>query len=163
MMRERKAGGGCGGGGGGGYGTCRSPLRLRLRLRLRLLSVAVLLSCTASDGPDIVLTNATVELDAFSGRPNPRWELSVEEARDLSQRISGLEPARGASLPDVGLGYRGFYIDSVGSERVFISHGLIAFMRGGQPRVIYRDARGAEEALQAQARSRGLGAVIDRK
>src|SRR5688500_18625720 len=146
---------------GGGPRGCRP--RTRLRLRLRLLSVAVLLGCSSNDGPHILLTNATVELDALSGRPNPRWPLSVEEARELSLRLSDLEPARGATLPDTRLGYRGFYIDSVGGERVFITNGLIAFLRNGEPRIIYRDSRGAEEALKTQARSRGVGGVFDRR
>jgi|SRR5687767_5642425 len=150
-------------GDGGGPGTCRSRTRLRLRIRLRPLVVVALLSCTSNDGPHILLTNATVELDAFSGRPNPRWPLSVEEARELSLRLSDLEPARGATLPATRLGYRGFYIDSVGGERVFITNGLIAFLRNGEPRIIYRDSRGAEEALKTQARSRGVGGVFDRR
>ena len=130
---------------------------------LYCVAAAVLSSCSSPEGPRIELSNATVELDAYSGRPNPRWELSVEEARDLSQRISDLEPARDATLPDIGLGYRGFYIDRIDGDRIFVSHGLIAFVRDGRPRAIYRDRRGAEETLQLQARSRGHGAAFERR
>lgn len=130
--------------------------------RIGIIAVFAWLGCSSQEGPQIVLSNATVELDAFSGRPNPRWPLSVQEARDLGVRLSGLEPARGAQLPEGGLGYRGFFVDHGGGQRIFITGGLIAFMRGEQPPALYRDMHGAEAVLQAQARTRGLGGVFDR-
>ena len=105
-------------------------------------------------------STATVELDAFSGRPNPRWQLSADEARDLSARLLRLQPARRAKLADGGLGYRGFYIENANGQRIHIAHGLIAFPRGGHTVELYHDAYGAEAALQAQARARGYGAVF---
>jgi hypothetical protein len=130
--------------------------------RTALIAVLVLFSCSSHQSPPPVPSNATVELDAFSGRPNPRWQLSIEEARELSARLGDLETADGAKLPDVGLGYRGFYIDIADGQRIYITHGLIAFLRGGQPPMLYRDNRGAEAALKAQAIARGYGAVFDR-
>lgn len=50
-----------------------------------------------------------VELDIFSGRPNPSWELSVDEAAELSRRLAAL--IKTETRPDEGgLGYRGFVI-----------------------------------------------------
>lgn len=51
-----------------------------------------------------------VELDVFSGRPNPTWALATEQADELA-RLHAALPATDArtSLPD-GLGYRGFKI-----------------------------------------------------
>jgi hypothetical protein len=48
-----------------------------------------------------------VELDLFSGRPNPRWELDARGRDHLAQLLRRLRPAAAAAdLP--GLGYRGF-------------------------------------------------------
>ncbi len=49
---------------------------------------------------------ARVELDIFSGRPNPTWELSQEQERELRERIARLPRAQDGSFPNP-LGYRG--------------------------------------------------------
>jgi hypothetical protein len=128
--------------------------------RTALIAALLLVGCSSQQSPRPVLANATVELDAFSGRPNPRWQLSVEEARDLEARLSGLERADGAKLPDVGLGYRGFYIHYPDGQRIHVVQGLIAFPHGEQSRVLYRDVRSAETALKAQAIARGYGPIV---
>ena len=61
-----------------------------------------------------------VELDVFSGRPNPRWELDEERTRELRQLESRLIPARQAAPEPPGLGYRGFvYADAGGQVRAY--------------------------------------------
>ena len=58
-----------------------------------------------------------VELDAFSGRPNPRWQLSESEAAELARLIADLQPAPGtSSLRPPGLGYRGFRLQGSSGE-----------------------------------------------
>jgi hypothetical protein len=53
-----------------------------------------------------------VELDIFSGRPNPTWELTPDQSRDLARLHGSLKPASAQkTLPD-GLGYRGFHLRS---------------------------------------------------
>ena len=56
-----------------------------------------------------------VELDVFSGRPNPRWQLSPREIRELVDRVTA---DRSILLPrnanTGGLGYRGFIIEHSG-------------------------------------------------
>jgi len=54
-----------------------------------------------------------VELDVFSGRPNPRWQLSDAEAARLVELIATLDPAAAAPPAPPGLGYRGFRIPGV--------------------------------------------------
>lgn len=49
---------------------------------------------------------ATVEVDLYSGRPNPSWTLTPEEVTQLVQRVDGLAPAD-AMEPPGRLGYRG--------------------------------------------------------
>lgn len=49
-----------------------------------------------------------VEIDIFSGRPNPRWRLSEPETARITRLLGSLEPATGGPPPGPpGLGYRG--------------------------------------------------------
>ena len=67
-----------------------------------------------------------VELDAFSGRPNPRWQLTEREAAELAQLIAGLEPAPGAPSPrPPGLGYRGFRLKGSAGETYWVYRDLV--------------------------------------
>jgi hypothetical protein len=58
-----------------------------------------------------------VEIDIFSGRPNPRWELSETENSELTRLVDRLDPASGSPSPSPpGLGYRGFRLrDTAGA------------------------------------------------
>src|SRR5262245_12000975 len=62
-----------------------------------------------------------VELDAFSGRPNPQWRLTESEGAALARLIADLEPAATGSPSDPpGLGYRGFRLEgATGEIRVY--------------------------------------------
>ncbi|GGX74777.1 hypothetical protein [Streptomyces hiroshimensis] len=56
-----------------------------------------------------------VELDLFSGRPNPRWRLDPGDAEEFCALTAGLPPAGPVArpqpqLPSPGLGYRGFTV-----------------------------------------------------
>ena len=52
-----------------------------------------------------------IELDVFSGRPNPQWELDAPAERELRQLLGGLSVAPGEPAGPAGLGYRGFRFD----------------------------------------------------
>jgi hypothetical protein len=61
-----------------------------------------------------------VELDVFSGRPNPRWELDKPSADVLRQLVSRLTVATDGPLEPPGLGYRGFILtDDTGRSRAY--------------------------------------------
>src|SRR4029450_7496868 len=61
-----------------------------------------------------------VELDVFSGRPNPRWELDEQRSQELRQLERRLIPARQTAPEPPGLGYRGFvYSDGSGQVRAY--------------------------------------------
>ena len=47
-----------------------------------------------------------VEIDVYSGRPGPVWELDAGQASELTARLRTLSSAGAGALPD-GLGYRG--------------------------------------------------------
>jgi hypothetical protein len=65
-----------------------------------------------------------VELDVFSGRPNPRWELDASGSQKLRQLQSQLEASNRVPAEPPGLGYRGFwYSDAAG--RVHVYHGYL--------------------------------------
>jgi hypothetical protein len=70
-----------------------------------------------------------VELDIFSGRPNPRWELDEQTYKELLRLQSRLKPARQAAPEPPGLGYRGFqYADEGGPVRAY--HGFVVTSGG---------------------------------
>jgi hypothetical protein len=70
-----------------------------------------------------------VELDLFSGRPNPGWELTAEQSAELVERLKGLPAAKEGTIRD-GLGYRGFVVTTREDEAsafttLIVSAGLV--------------------------------------
>ncbi len=51
-----------------------------------------------------------VEMDAFSGRPNPSWELDAEEAEQVARLVAPLTALAAPEELPTGLGYRGFHL-----------------------------------------------------
>lgn len=71
-----------------------------------------------------------VELDAFSGRPNPRWELTEAQKEEFLSMLRELNPAERQSSTLGGLGYRGFVVRGKersvnGYDEVRIVHGIV--------------------------------------
>ena len=62
---------------------------------------------TAPDRPDY---RATVELDIYSGRPNPSWALPDTLVAPLLREIEKLPTVAGQEMFE-GLGYRGFSVN----------------------------------------------------
>jgi len=61
-----------------------------------------------------------VELDVFSGRPNPRWELDEPSAKVLRELLSRLAITANRPPEPAGLGYRGFvFTDDSGPTRAY--------------------------------------------
>jgi hypothetical protein len=67
----------------------------------------------------------TVELDIFSGNPNPRWTLTPKEENELVARVMAEPSLTSPPKTAGGLGYRGFtiYADNK-SKNVFEKSGL---------------------------------------
>ena len=100
-----------------------------------------------------------VQLDIFSGRPNPRWTVSGEAADRLWGLVERSELTEPQEPPD--LGYRGFLLLTVVEAiRAFDSTLAIQSSRGEKPEY-FRDTGGIEDLLLAQARDLGYGEVID--
>jgi len=80
--------------------------------------VAVLLVAACQIGGTTVTTDAeaaapkvVVEVDVFSGVPNPKWTLDADSAARLATLASHLTPAPDGTAPsDPGLGFRGFVV-----------------------------------------------------
>jgi hypothetical protein len=78
-----------------------------------LLSEAAYRSQNRNPSPTLTKTSnqvQQVELDIFSGRPNPTWTLTASEASDLASRISKLTHIETKEQRPGNLGYRGFIV-----------------------------------------------------
>jgi hypothetical protein len=77
------------------------------------------------------MTAVAVEVDIFSGRPNPSWTLSEAEASVFASRRSALQQT--APAPRSGaLGYRGLVVELLDEpgRRMYIRNGVIELSDG---------------------------------
>jgi hypothetical protein len=147
------------------------------------LTLIVLLSCVAcgsaesnkpagstttttqpiTTGTSGITQPVTVELDVYSGRPNPTWTLTAQEVAELTQRLQKL-----ATLPTVptvdNLGYRGFLLRNPGTvpgigTEVRVYNGIIIITDQGRTSA-YKDSHALEQWLIAQARAHGQGDTL---
>ncbi|MGY6025356.1 hypothetical protein [Streptomyces spinosirectus] len=87
-----------------------------------------------------------VEIDLYSGRRNPVFDLAPEAGEELMNRIAALPPAPPGAAPLQGLGYRGLRIaGDLGATimEIVVSGGV----------VVVRDRSGAERVFQDAGRS----------
>ena len=105
-----------------------------------------------------------VELDVFSGRPNPWWELADEEATAIAALLKDL-PSAAPPPSESGLGFRGFAIDIPHGEagaptHVRVGSGIVTVEgEGGQERY-FQDTRGIERRLSDLAERHGYGELL---
>ena len=73
----------------------------------------------------------SIELDVFSGRPNPFWELNPSESGELLKELSPLPEAdkNKAEFFD-GLGYRGFIISVQSDDKPTSSPAIYRVYKG---------------------------------
>jgi hypothetical protein len=62
-----------------------------------------------------------VELDIFSGMPNPRWILTTAETDSFVKQLAALPRASAGKLSG-NLGYRGFIVQSVQGANTQVVH-----------------------------------------
>ena len=103
-----------------------------------------------------------VELDVYSGRPNPAWELDAALAAELEARLQPLAAAGAGALPD-GLGYRGLRVRpraggagvAAAAELIEIGAGRVHLTRAdGTTRRLADPGRALERWLIETARGR---------
>lgn len=111
---------------------------------------------------------AMVELDIFSGRPNPSWALTEDQLRAVVDRVTSLTTVASGSLA-APLGYRGFivYLDGGSGARtvVTVQSGVVR-IEGPAGVTWARDTdRGLERLLADQGRPSlpaDLAEIVDR-
>jgi hypothetical protein len=111
-----------------------------------------------STAPIFLGGEAEVQLDVFSGRPNPRWTLSGEPLRELERRLEGLPETEERPEPP-GLGYRGFVIGRKGRVQLRAFGSVVTITREGATSA-FKDERGLEEHLLEQAREHGYSELL---
>ena len=113
------------------------------------LSFLALLGCVT---PTLGGGSMQVELDAFSGRPNPHWDLTSQEAKELVSRFQALPQQQGKSSVDEGLGYRGLIVTKPnenieGYNEIQISNGLVVAKQNSQSKQFTDHNRSLEKWL----------------
>jgi len=100
-----------------------------------------------------------IELDAFSGRPNPRWSLSAHQSAEYLAQLRGLQRISQVPAGFEGLGYRGFVVRperhtelDAGLEEARHCHGAVVVRRGEQSEVLSDPGRGLERWLAESMR-----------
>jgi hypothetical protein len=98
-----------------------------------------------------------VELDAFSGRPNPRWELTGPQAAEILARLRALPPLPDRPAGADGLGYRGFVLRATdgsldGYDEVRLHRGIVLTRRGDRTEAFSDPERTLERQLLVTAR-----------
>jgi hypothetical protein len=93
-----------------------------------------------------------VEVDLYSGRPNPRFRLEPTAAAELMRRLAALPPSSGRATLREGLGYRGLRIDAGATEspvaEIVVSDGVVLVRdRGGTERLMEDTHRRLERWL----------------
>ena len=119
-----------------------------------------MLSCRSMHSEDLRMR---VEIDVYSGRPNPEFQLSEPLSRELARMLQDL-PASDHAAPEGGLGYRGFVIsETAGSglpARLRVFDGFV-INEDAQPAKTFVDSKGAEAWLKQQARQAGYGTLVN--
>jgi len=107
--------------------------------------------CCAPSDQAQAQANVQIELDAFSGRPNPRWTLPEPQGSAFMARLHALPPVPGAAAPD-GLGYRGFIVRPEPNVEVRVYRGMVIVRRGDSSETFGDQDHALERLLLGSAR-----------
>jgi hypothetical protein len=95
-------------------------------LALSILITGLLLTCAFCSENGTI----RVELDAFSGRENPSWNMTSDEGDFFIRSLESLNKT-GAEFADAGLGYRGLLVKGLkGYDRVSVYDGVVLAQSG---------------------------------
>ncbi len=100
-----------------------------------------------------------VELDVFSGRPNPHWNLTPQEAKEFISLLQALPQTQAQAEVKEGLGYRGLIVTDpdqtiAGYDQIVISNGVVVARRDSQLRQFPDKERRLERWLFQTGRGR---------
>ena len=99
-----------------------------------LLSSPTPQTSTTSQGDEAIAPRIEVELDIFSGNPNPAWTLSDADSAHFLEKLALLPAASPAEFA-TNLGYRGFIVrraNATESSVVRIQRGRVHVLRAGK-------------------------------
>jgi hypothetical protein len=93
-----------------------------------------------------------VELDIFSGRPNPRWDLTPAEALKFRKMVTALPSSARRSPLAGGLGYRGLIVRPPGNkpedfDELVIYNEVVTARRGDRSKAFVDKGRLLEKWL----------------
>ncbi len=92
------------------YSVDYDPARYSQNQAIKLLDVSTDVAATGpTPTPQLSGFDAQVELDVFSGRPNPTWALSQADINTFQQKLGALPTTAAQPYPD-RLGYRGLMV-----------------------------------------------------
>lgn len=97
-----------------------------------ILVVLLLAGCGGATTPGGGRT-VDVELDIYSGRPNPTWALSPQDADTFDSKLAALPAAQPSTLVNP-LGYRGFIVHARRGDdeaRSTVQQGQVQSTQGG--------------------------------
>lgn len=101
-----------------------------------------------------------IEIDVFSGRPNPSWKPPAKDVAALIEAVSTETSVSCGPSPD-SLGYKGFVITIKGADghtqQLRAYAGTLWF---NKPEKCYRDIHQLESLLIQQAKSNGFAQLI---
>jgi len=122
-------------------------------------------ACTPGAGPTVTpAATSHIELDVFSGRPNPTWELSAADTATLIGMINSLAQSPPVDLP-TPLGYRGFLVTldepQSGSAATIRAYQGIVEYQGRETRTYADTDKQVELWLLATARPHIDGQLYD--
>ena len=78
-----------------------------------------------------------VTLDAFSGAPNPTWDLGVDQTAELMSMWDDLTMTTAPPEGMRGLGYRGVFVQFEDGSRLWVSQGVAVDEAPG--RAVFRE------------------------
>jgi hypothetical protein len=133
-----------------------------MRVPPAVYALPLALALAACSGLDDAPPETTVQLDVFSGEPNPQWRPTSTEAAQILDLLHKLHPLEGVEPPPPRLGYRGFIL-SVGhadSARLYdVGFGLVVTRPSPHRLFTWRDD-GLEALLLEQARRYGQDHIL---
>lgn len=133
-----------------------------MKTPLLFLIIAGCISCFSDKANQSM--KVSVQMDVFSGRPNPSWELSPSESGELLKQLSLLpEVDTNAAVFNDNLGYRGFVISVHGTDTAEATSSEYRVYKGfvlmnGH---VFSDNGSVEKKLIEQAVNRGFKDLIE--
>jgi len=131
---------------------------MRAIFTISALLIIPFLYCTVKTSTALKIR---IELDVFSGRPNPGWVLENAEVDTINHMLQNLPPCK-TPVPTDGLGYRGFilYREEEGKkETIHVYNNMVSLE--GNPSKILIDQNHVEQALFNMAKQKGYSKLLE--